>query len=136
MPSIEALKEEQQRTDTDIERAALAEDVIEHSRLLMRRDALPGLIREEKCKAIEAEIERLEEEQSRLADEQRAIRGAEAPEVPQGKQMHMSAEQLKATRLGEVTRERSQLGHRIKEKKRELEEIERSGPRAKSEAEA
>ncbi len=129
MTESKLLEDELRGIDGLIETAAVDEDFVEWSRLAMRRDALPALLREARSRPLKAEIRRLEDELAGLDEELLQAREGPPPEVPEGARDRITQEMAKNARIGGISAELGRVGGRLKEKRRELEEIEREGVR-------
>jgi chromosome segregation ATPase len=127
VPEVQRL-EELRSIVARIEDAAVDGDAGEWLRLSMRRDALPRLITEAKAAPIRAEIARLEAELEDL-EEQRKAALREKPEVPPHQRGTVTPMMVRNSKLGGIVARLSAVGRELDERRQELEQIERQGPR-------
>lgn len=129
MASVEELEAELIGMDARIEDAALGGSMDQFVKLLMRQKALPVLVRRAKARPIRQEIARLEKELAALDEESLLVREAPPPEVPERLGAQITPTMMKNRRLANVNDQASRVGRELKEKQRELAQIEGEGPR-------
>ena len=123
MTESKPLEDELRRIGGLIERAAVNEDFVEWSRLAMRREALPSLVREARAQPVRREIEGLEEELEAL-EEQRQRVLEEEPTVPAGMRGYVTPSMMRNRLLGGVSNQASAVGKELDEARRRLASIE------------
>lgn len=126
--TVEELEGELQSIGEAIEMAALREDVVEHSRLLMRRDALPGELRAARARPLRREIAQLQLADENLADEQAEIQESETELSEEEVNRGITAAMKKNQMLSGVAERRSSVDRKLKKARRQLEDIEQQGP--------
>lgn len=131
--TVEQLQAEAARMDAKIEAAAVAEDEAAFVRLQMRAVALPFLIRQAKAEAVREELARIEAELTAVEEESRRVWEGPAPEVPAKLRGQQTPAMLRNRQLGGLADRSRALGRELREKARELEDLEgvdRAGGRA------
>ena len=128
MSKIEALQQELRGLDAQIEAASVAEDEGAYVRAMMRRTALPVLIREARMAPFCRQIERMEHELRALEEEAQSVQEAPLPVVPPGQRGHVTPVMLRNAELGDVNDRASRVGRELRAKRGELRRIETESP--------
>jgi len=118
--SLTGLQAELAGIDSAIEDAAEARNQEEFLTLLMRKAALPKLIRDERARPVRERVERLEGQLEDLeAERQRVL--AEDFSVPPERRTDLTETLLRNQKLsGITTRSSSRVGHHLDQARREL----------------
>jgi hypothetical protein len=126
--TAEHLQDELGQIASRIESAAMDEDVIEWNRLAMRRDALPGLIRQARAEPVHQEIDHLNAELDTLAEEE--LRAREGPVEVSTERRHNLTDGMVTNRLlSSITNRSRRVGRELRAAQGRLAEIEAEGTR-------